>query len=377
MDLRKIREVADHQRVHRQQTDGKMVAYDTFEAKATFEDKAGLHLDVTMGDHADDQLLEKLGLKGTVNDFVKVPDKKNFKPGELEALQTNAKEVINFAVLKRMTERPLTYRVIWDDSDQTAKAVMSTRYQRIPNADVIDSAVEVFGEEIDEHTSSIDENYLSLNFMPKKENDRPVVKGDVVGFGGRMYNSETGESSLGLSAFIYRYICGNGAMASTAVDFASKTHTFSELRNWFDTERNSIVHPDSSIIPLQRAATRPLVISTPEEIPEYLKSIKIPLRHHIGIQHAYGREPIVIDNGEIRIATEWINEENRKDMQLNDHWANNKTHVRKDDPNLGINNWALFNAGTNYLTHDYAATTEYNAREAVDITKQLYALLLH
>mgnify|MGYP003627986229 FL=1 len=126
-----------------------------------------------------------------------------------DLLRHNVNRWLTKADTRRMVR---TYRE--DDTHRTVRAIMSDRYQRIDNYDVLEHLLPVLQEEGVKHglnlkSCEVTDSKLYLKLTSPRLRGQ-VKAGDVVEAGVSIRNSEIGLGSYVLSPFIYRLWCDNG-----------------------------------------------------------------------------------------------------------------------------------------------------------------------
>lgn len=106
-----------------------------------------------------------------------------------------------------------------------ALTITSGRYADLPDLEILNLCSEL-GIDI----VSRNDFFMSI-YSSQKYNFEPV-KGDLCGFGVNIFNSETGFGALKISHYILRYVCRNGATASTGL-YESKPLVHSNISREF------------------------------------------------------------------------------------------------------------------------------------------------
>jgi len=115
-------------------------------------------------------------------------------------------------------------------------------------------------------------------------------------------------------------------------------HTSADLMIKLDVAMLTIQKPEAMLKVLNKAVSRPAIISSIEEMPKILSRFQIPSRHHDGIMQAHETEPV----GK---SSEWVN------------------------------GWGVYNAVTRYNTHTYPKMPAYDPYESQVLMAAAYPLL--
>lgn len=119
-------------------------------------------------------------------------------------------------ILRQEPERRMVRAFDYGD-DKTARAVLSDRYRRLDNEEILEAILPVVMEIPDAEVVSADVTDTKLYLKVTTPRVRgEVAVGDVVQAGFILQNSEVGAASLSVRPFIYRLVCLNGMVAGTA-----------------------------------------------------------------------------------------------------------------------------------------------------------------
>ena len=293
----------------------------------------------SMNANARKQMAERLGMKGTVKDFEK----------DLAFMQDAYNRKIS-------TAQKTPSRIIYDTNNMEAKAVKSTRYNRLLNNDVFYKAIDTYEDFFDPKHSFINDNNMYLGFTGVKEVEvkpKNAKVGEIISFGSQVWNSETGNGSLGVGQLLVRLVCTNGMTSKEMLDVARWKHlTFYDLMAKLVEGLNTIITPDKTAKLLSRAMGRgpivPRINDTTLEGKDLvmaqkpwrtlLSRFQIPKRHHDGIIIRHVDDPIGVSGD-------------------------------------GVNAWGIYNAVTGYNSHVFPRTLAYNNMESQNLMTSAYPLL--
>lgn len=173
---------------------------DTRDVKFYFDEEGRARLDVLSADDfamtsvAERQLGSRIGVPSRFYD----------------RLSKDHPDVLTDTMNKLMHREPKNYMI--RTLHGRARAVLSDRYQRIDNRQVLHNATKSIqeshpGAQVASCDLSDSKMHLKLKF-PQIEAE--VKVGDVVNFGLQISNSEIGQGSVQVSPFVYRLVCDNG-----------------------------------------------------------------------------------------------------------------------------------------------------------------------
>jgi len=99
--------------------------------------------------------------------------------------------------------------------DGTLRAVLSDRYKRIDNFDLMQAILPTFqelGNDLRVESTEVTDNKLYIKALfPKIESE--IAEGDVVQAGIMITNSEVGAGAFRIEKLVYRLVCSNGLIA--------------------------------------------------------------------------------------------------------------------------------------------------------------------
>lgn len=133
-----------------------------------------------------------------------------------DRMKTEAPDLLEMNVNKWLHDKP--ERRMVRTLDGAARAFLSDRYRRIDNEDIAQVVLPILMEssEIQVISSEVTERRMYIQAVfPGLEADIKV--GDAVQSGIIISNSEIGSGSFAVSPLVYRLVCTNGMIASTAL----------------------------------------------------------------------------------------------------------------------------------------------------------------
>lgn len=236
-------------------------------------------LDFTITDAAKAQLYSRLGMPNTPRDFEK----------DSEFLQKAADRKIS------LSDGPSKFIV--DKTKAIIKGVMSTDYTRLPDHEVYQHIVDKYGNNFAKN-SFISDNIMRLN-LEEKERHETTKKGDFIGFGYGVFNSETGHSSLGATMSIIRLACLNGAVSRKELTTARIPHRVDRMLSKMDDNILLTFKPQEFLEVLNHAINGKPILSAPDQLAEEVfkrYKIEVPQYHIDGIIPRF-QESDVVDGG--------------------------------------------------------------------------------
>ena len=228
-----------------------------------------------------DQILQRLHLLGTCRDFSK--DKAFLQQAidrKVETLKANPKANPS--------------RIIFDVNTGEAKALKTSKYKRIHNHTILDMVVKRYGKDISDQFSYINDERMVLYYESIDKTDAKV--GDMVGFGVRVWNSETGHTGLGADQTFFRLSCKNGAVVPFSAAQQKINHVYAEIMERFAATLHSVYQPAVVQAKIAKAQGRPALVDHVDELPQLLNVYRIPSYHHKHIVDAYVEEPLGLNN---------------------------------------------------------------------------------
>jgi hypothetical protein len=338
MQAAEIREFVEYQKNHWKQCDGHITSYDIKEGILKANGK-----EFTVNKNAEEQILQRLKLVGTAGDFAKLN-----KKGEMEDAYFMQQAIARKIAFGQKTAS----RIIYDEDTNQAKAVKSTRYNRIYNLDVLDKAMEKYQDFFTPNLSHVDDDYMYLSFDKMSE---IVIKDDRFSTGIQAWNSETGNASLGVGQLMFRFACTNGMVGKDSIDVERMAHSENDLMMRFLNAIDKVKDTTNFQKTIEKSINNPnglvrriydLGLDIPETDRDHprhswtnmLARFKFPEKYVNGIIAAHLKEPVGIVDG-------------------------------------GVNAWGLYNAITRYATHDYPLDPEFNAVKQQAMFGSAYPLL--
>jgi len=253
-------------------------------------------LDFSITEAAKGQLYSRLGMPNTPRDF------------------TEDSEFLQQAVNRKISLTKEPSKFIVDKTKAIIKGVMSTDYTRLPDHAVYQHLVDKNYGNLDKR-SFISDNIMRLNF-DAKERHETTKKGDFIGFGYGVFNSETGHSSLGATMSILRLACLNGAVSRKELTTARIPHRVDRMLQKMDDNMLLTFKPQEFLDVLNHAISAKPILSAPDQLAEEVfKRYKIEVpQYHIGGIIPLFQQSDIVDGG-------------------------------------GYNAYGVYNAITNYATH--------------------------
>lgn len=317
MRLEDITEKAKYQKENWEELDGKIESLDVTTREITVNG-----MDLVLSELAFNQALDRLGMPYTC---------KEFKGDNFYIQEGVNKKVKSLYEKKRISPQ----RLIFDIKTKEVKAIRTTKYKRLFNADLIATVVKRFGTNIDERFSFVDDLRLVIAFREVSQAETKV--GEIVGFGVEIRNSEAGIMRLGACQYLLRKVCGNGAIAPIKEMEVQIYHVYDDIYPRFLQLCTSLIDTSSTMTLINRSINRP-ALTTIDKIPELLTHFAVQKRYHDGILSALSEEKIGIT----------------------------------DD---GVNGWAIHNAITRYVSHAYLESDKYEPWLAQQLMLQAYQFL--
>lgn len=319
MSLQDIERIAKYQQDNWKTIDGEITDFDLEHNTI----KVG-GVEFTYNQHAGKNVFERLNMLGAAGDFDTISDRKMLQ------------KIVDYCIInKQKTDS----RVIYDTNNYEAKAVKSDRYTPVGNYRVLQKAIAKYEDSFHEKGSFISDERMILNFgniETREVKGKNMQKGDVIGFGSQIWNSDVGLSSLGVGQFMIRLACTNGMTSRESINVSRIAHTSNDLMEKLAYAMETIINPERMIKVITRAMERPAIV---EDIRDFTKIIKgIPNRHIDGIVFAHNQEPIGVSAE-------------------------------------GVNGWGIYNAITRYATHLFPHYETFNNYESNQLLTNAYPLL--
>lgn len=215
-----------------------------------------------ISDLAKNQLLDKFHIRPIVNGlerwFIDEKSDDQKKLDEALGIKTNYSsrdEIIKYIIEMAIRQLGSKTFTILDGKTNEIKGVVGERYIRVASLEVLNSALEVYGEDIDPRFSYINDKQMSVSFRSKVEKKSKIV-GEKVGFGYNVGNSETGWASLSLQQFWLIVRCTNGAVGTENWASEKIYHTSSEIQSRFRAAMNKMLEDYSILDRIDKWAVR-------------------------------------------------------------------------------------------------------------------------
>jgi len=323
-----IVKVAEYQRVNWKETTGVISGVDLIAKKLVMNS----NLEYKLNPNAFVQSLERLELKNTYKDF----------ESDTDFMQ----KAVSRRLERRMPEKR-DNRIIYDQNTKEAKAVVSVTYHQLCNADAMKLLIRKnpnLESNMDDRNSFINDDHIKIVTSPltkeeakSKAQKLELKRGDEIGFGMLVTNSNTKNGALKLNMAILRLACTNGSMSIEEGTWTSIKHVNDELLMSFDREYDKIFQPKKYIELMERAIDRP-ALATFETAPNILKHYGIKAEFHASILEQIRNDPIGVSSD-------------------------------------GINGWALYNGLTRFTTHVLPQLPGYDAWDSHLLVQSAYPLL--
>jgi len=319
MNFEAIKEKAIYQKKYWEEMDGRITEVDLKDNVVRIGD-----VELFLSPVAKTQVLERLKIPGTVREWSK----------DLDFLQIAVDKRI-----KRLTESKHSSpeRIIFDMKSREAKAVRTTKYKRLFNADLMAVVEKKYGTDLDERFSYIDDERMIVAYKEMKTENTNV--GDTVGFSVQIRNSEAGIMRLSAAQYWLRKICTNGAVAPIKEVDVEMYHVYDDIYDRLMVMTDQMLETSEVMALINRAEVRP-ALTTVDRLSEMLTKY--------GVQKIY-HEPILLALKQESIG------------------------VSAD----GINGYAIHNAITRYVSHDFLGQENANANlwAAQQLMTQAYQFL--
>lgn len=325
MNLDQITKIATYQHEYWKEAKGKIVEVSIKKKQLLLEDKdTSIVRKFKLSPNAMKQTYERLGIRGTRSDFKDNPD----------FVQMAVMVKVNDQI---MNPRIVPTKVIYDMTTNEAKAVMTQRYERLPNLAIVKYVKKKYGS-CNARFSHINDWGMKVSVGAKNGRFSSYDNDDFV-HGINFGNSETGNGALYANQFITRVRCQNGWVTNYALNMIRFPHIYKNLQEILNRELKQMGDV-SAIIPLiNKAKKKPYSIESVEEMPRRLSQLKIATRHFDGIIRAWNTEPLGVDD------------QNR------------------------INDWGIFNAITRYVSHEYKLSPKWSLKEQTQLMRSPFQLI--
>lgn len=327
MNLEDIKRFALYQKEHWLEHKGVIAQYDYVDKKLVLSDGS----EFTVSPQAEHQLFSnRIKILGTVNNFEDDP------------------EFIQKAIERKIDRETKTDTfLIYDEKNQNIKGVVSDRYKRIFNNDVIARIPDNYMTQFDRQHSFINDVKMSVKLTNSDSINKQEIKaagyqvGDMVALGLGVGNSEVGEGSLWVEQVALRLVCTNLMIRPAgAINVERVVHKGFGIMEKFNYAMSEAAQKSEIMPILNRAINRPAIYDVEDEydIPNVLRRVHIGKEHDEGIINAYGIEPL-------------------------------------GRSNEGINGWGVYSAVTRYNSNIYPNTDHYSPLESISILNSAYPLL--
>lgn len=346
MEPKDLINIAYSQKMDWASMDGRIDAYNFQDKSLVIEKETGLKHEFKLNENAELQLLKRMRISGVLKDF----------QTDLEWLRDE--QIIQSSIDSRINamdnnKRLAKTRVIFDITDQQAKAVLTNKYtgfEKAKNYDVLEEILKKFPHKLVAKDSYIDDThmYLTISNISQKLISPSFISsdlakghgGEVIGFGIQFWNSQSGNSTLAMAEHEYRIACENGMLSRETLDVMRTVHIYKNMIERLNADiKTTLTKSDNTAKVLQLAMRKPALITGKDKFPIILTMSKIPKRHHEGIVQAYDDEPTGTDE------------------------------------KGGVNNWGVYNATTRYNTHIYPNSKDFNRLESQKLMSLAYPIL--
>lgn len=212
-------------------------------------------MDITL--YAMRQLLEKLAIRSPLNyldrHFPNETTRQTTHDGRTQMTKNEiVKEITNLGI--RHQENP--FKIIHDTNKNEIVGVVAKNYIRIPHVDVIESAMETYGDDIDPRFSYINDRHLKLYMNSDDERLTPITNQKLL-FGYSIGNSETGWASLSVRQALTFLQCTNGLELGRIENMTRFYHTTKSLFTKFQKAMEKHLKDDSLLKLVDKWATKP------------------------------------------------------------------------------------------------------------------------
>lgn len=137
---------------------------------------------------------------------------------------TLSSDIMEYARIQTL-KKDLNIRLLYRMNNGRVRAVLSDKYSRLDNTDVLEKAAEQFGGEADIRSHiTADRVRVQVLFDQCRMKDPSGFSGDNLCGGVNIYNSEDGTMNWGVDPFIYRSICVNTAVLAANKGSVSRKH---------------------------------------------------------------------------------------------------------------------------------------------------------
>lgn len=218
-------------------------------------------MDITL--YAMRQLLEKLAIRSPVNyldrHFPNETTRQNTFDGNAQMVKkdiVNKKDIIKDITDLGIRHQANPFKIIHDTNKNEIVGVVAENYNRIPHVDVIESALETYGDDIDPRFSYINDRHLKLYVNSDDERLTPITNQKLL-FGYSIGNSETGWASLSVRQALTFLQCTNGLELGRIENMTRFYHTTKSLFAKFQKAMEKHLNDDSLLKLVDTWATKP------------------------------------------------------------------------------------------------------------------------
>ena len=202
----------------------KVKSYDFTTKKAVMVNEKGMKKEYILEEPAEKQLLGLLGVKTPIYylkthfdvDKQRIIDVPNVK---------NATNIVNDLIGLGIRHKQRFHKqIIFNKNSNYIMAVVGRGYQRLPNIKVLESAIDVYGREIDPRLSFINKREMKVFFKSNDEAMAPISHEKIL-YGYLAGNSELGYASLSIRKGIIFLRCANGLVLAKLMNKIAIRHT--------------------------------------------------------------------------------------------------------------------------------------------------------
>lgn len=213
------------------------------------------NMDITL--YAMRQLLDKLAIRSPLNyldrHFPNETTRQTTLDGRTYMTKNEiVKEITDLGI--RHQENP--FKIIHDTNKNEIVGVVAENYNRVPHIDVIESAMETYGDTIDPRFSYINDRHLKLYINSDDERLTPITNQKLL-FGYSIGNSETGWASLSVRQALTFLACTNGLELGRIENMTRFYHTTKSLFSKFKKAMEKHLNDNSLLELVDKWATKP------------------------------------------------------------------------------------------------------------------------
>lgn len=218
--------------------------------------KSGLgEYDITVS--AMQQMLEKLGIRSPI----RLLDKNFLNETEKQRTLVERDYLTTSEIIKEITKLGIRFqenkfKLIYDSNKSEIVGVVGENYNIIPHADVLQSAIRIYGDSIDPRFSYINNKYMRAYFNSDDERLTPITNQKLL-FGYSIGNSETGWASLSVRQALTFLQCTNGLELGRIENVTRLYHTIKDLVGKFKKAMEKHLNDKSLLDLIDTWATKP------------------------------------------------------------------------------------------------------------------------